>query len=162
MRAPLLLYSAQTWLAYSIAEQFYGGTHFAWCSPVYDAATAGRHVNIPPTSSPAEIYRNLQDEVRRGERHSLVIEKNRAGIRKGAQARLREGMISEAAKREIEAITKNAETLDFRPVLFVMPFERVKDDARVVPVRNRAHPMSVEYIVERLSGTCFDMLELRS
>lgn len=80
MREPLLLYSTSTWLAYAIAERYYGGVHYAWCSPVYDGTTAESHINIPPTSSPAEIYRLLLHEVSRGERHGKAIENNREGL----------------------------------------------------------------------------------
>lgn len=31
--APLVLYSTNTWLAYTVAERFYGGEHYVWCTP---------------------------------------------------------------------------------------------------------------------------------
>ena len=77
MKEPLVLYSTNTWLAYAIAERYYGGVHFAWCSPVYNGTTAEPHVNIPPSSSPAELYRSLWNQVGRGERHSDTINNNR-------------------------------------------------------------------------------------
>ena len=33
---PLLLCSVQSKLAYLINERFYGGLHYAWCSPGFD------------------------------------------------------------------------------------------------------------------------------
>lgn len=160
MKEPLVLYSTNTWLAYAIAERYYGGVHYAWCSPVYDGRRTASHVNIPPTSSPAEIYRLLPAEVERGERHSTVLEKNRKGLGKGLQARQAEGLVPAAQQEEIANTIASADIRDFRPVLYVIPFECVRGTVVDVPVRERAHPLSIEYRVERLSRDCFDMLEL--
>lgn len=161
MKEPLLLYSANTWLAYAVAERYYGGVHFAWCSPVYNGSTAEPHVNIPPSSSPAEIYRSLFREVDRGERHSKAIKNNRKGIKKGADAKLEAGVIGSDEHASIMRTLENAEVRDFRPVLYVIPFDRVRGTVVDVPVQQRAHPLSIEYRVENLSRDCFDMLELR-
>lgn len=161
MKEPLVLYSTNTWLAYAVAERYYGGVHFAWCSPVYNGSTAAAHVNIPPSSSPAEIYRLLFSEVDRGERHSKVIETNRRGVKKGAEIRHGAGMISQVEYDEILKTIEHAEVRDFRPVLYVIPYDRVRGTVVDVPVQERAHPLSVESRVENLSRDCFDMLELR-
>lgn len=161
MKEPLVLYSTNTWLAYAIAERFYGGVHFAWCSPVYNGSTAASHVNIPPSSSPAEIYRLLFREVERGEQHSEAIKNNRTGVQNGADAKLGAGVITDAEHGEIIKIVERAEVRDFRPVLFVIPYDRVRGAVIDVPVHQRAHPLSEEYRVETLSRDCFDMLELR-
>lgn len=160
MKEPLLLYSASTWLAYAIAERYYGGVHFAWCSPVYNGSSAEPHVNIPPSSSPAEIYRSLAREVDRGERHSDSIANNRRGIKKGADAKLGASVITDAEHASIMGTLEHAEVRDFRPVLYVIPFDRVRGAVVDVPVHQRAHPLSVEYRVETLGRDCFDMLEL--
>ncbi|HEX6371434.1 MAG TPA: hypothetical protein VF006_21125 [Longimicrobium sp.] len=160
MRDPLLLYSTSTWLAYAIAERFYAGVHYAWCSPVYDGKKAASHFNIPPTSSPAELYRALGEEVRRGERHSELMKRNRSGILAGLKAKAAAGVISEARQEEIETIVEDSHPREFRPVLFVMPFETVRDRVVEASVRDRAHPMSIEYLVEQLPRDCFDVLEL--
>lgn len=161
MKPPLLLYSANTWLAYSIAERFYGGIHYAWCSPVYDGTTAPAHVNIPPSSSPAEIYRVFAEDSRRGEWHSDAITRNRAGIKGGAQAKLEAGAIHEGAYLRITQILDRSTPRDYRPVLFVMPFDRVADAAQEVSVGDLAHPLSLEYKIERLPRESFDMVQLR-
>ncbi len=160
MKTPLLLYSASTWLAYSIAERFYG-VHYAWCTGFYDGITAPRHFNIPPTSSPAEIYRNLEEETRRGDLHSRGIERNASGILGGAQAKLEAGVITKTQHREIRKAVAKAEIPDFRPVLYVIPFDRLEGRVPEVPVSQRAHPLSLEYLVEDLRSGCFDLLELR-
>jgi hypothetical protein len=160
MKTPLLLYSASTWLAYSVAERFYG-VHYAWCTAFYDGITAPRHFNIPPTSSPAEIYRNLEEETRRGDLHSRAIRRNAAGILDGANARLEAGTITKAQHREIKRVVAKAKIPDFRPVLYVIPFDRLEGRVPEVPVSRRAHPLSLEYRIEDLRSGCFDLLELR-
>jgi hypothetical protein len=161
MRDPLLLYSTNTWLAYAIAERYYGGVHFAWCSPVYDGAKADAHVNIPPSSSPADIYRLLLDEVKRGEQHSAVLENKRQGLLRGADTRRREGMIGDSDFDQIRQTVETSPLNDFRPVLYVVPYERVRGTVVEAPVEERAHPSSIEYKVDPLPRDCFDMLELK-
>jgi hypothetical protein len=160
MITPLLLYSASTWLAYSIAERFYG-VHYVWCTPFYDGLTAPRYVNVPPTSSPAEIYRNMEEETRRGDLHSDAIRRNVTGIMDGAEAKLKAGAITQAQYQEIEVIIEKAKIPDFRPVLYVIPFDLLEGRVPEVPVAQRAHPLSLEYRVEDLRSGCFDLLELR-
>jgi hypothetical protein len=93
MERPLLLYSTNTLLGYSIAERFYRGVHYAWCSPVFDGQTTAMHINIPPTSSPSAIYRQLWEETTRGEMHSTAIRRIKGGIEAGADAKLATGVI---------------------------------------------------------------------
>jgi len=160
MKPPLLLYSTSTWLAYSVAEQYYGGIHFAWCSPVYDGRSAGAHVNIPPSSSPAAIYRSLLDDAWRGDRHSKAMDLNKEGIYRGALARQQQGVIGSGEVEEITSSLERAECRDFRPVLYVIPYEQVRECVIRIPVARRAHPMSVEYQVDPLPRASFDMIEL--
>lgn len=159
--SPLLLYSAGTWLAYSIAERFYGGVHYVWCSPYYDALTAARHLSIPPSSSPAEIYRVLEEDSRRGDRHSAAITKNRNGVHIGAAAMRAAGMMTEFEFSEATFIIDSADANQFRPVLYVIPFHCVRSGVVEVPAGQRASPFSVEYRIERLRNDSFDLLELR-
>ncbi len=161
MKEPLLLYSTNTWLAYAIAERYYGGVHFAWCSPVYDGTKADAHVNIPPSSSPADLYRLLRDEVERGEQHSAVLEDKREGLLRGLDARRKEGVIGEAEFGQIRLTVEKSPLSDFRPVLYVIPYDRVRGTVVEASVEERAHPSSVEYKVNPLPRDCFDMLELK-
>lgn len=67
MRRPLVLYSTNTWLAYRINEKYYRGQHYAWCASLFSFKGLPHYdYDIPPTSSPAEIYHSLASEVRRG------------------------------------------------------------------------------------------------
>jgi hypothetical protein len=160
MNPPLLLYSTSTWMAYSVAERWYAGLHYAWCSPVYDGRTAPVHVNIPPSSNPAALYNGLLEATRRGDLHSESIQRNAAGIKRGAESRRGQGVIGEGEEKEIIEGLGLAQCRDFRPVLYVIPFHQVEPHAWRVPVSEGAHPMSIEYLVEALPRASFDMIEL--
>jgi hypothetical protein len=160
MKPPLLLYSTSTWLAYSVAEQYYGGIHFAWCSPVYDGRVAAAHVNIPPSASPAALYRAMLEDTRQGDRHSNAIDQNKNGIYRGALARQTQGLIGDAEVAEIGSSLERADCRDFRPLLYIIPYEQVRENVTRVPVSERAHPMSIEYRVELLPRASFDVIEL--
>lgn len=162
MADPLLLYSVNTWLAYMIAERFYRGEHYVWCTPYFDSRQIStRTIPIPPTSSPAEIYQNLYAEVGRGDRHSSKIKENRIGILRGAVIKKDQGIINDKDAKDIAAILDCAETRDFRPLIYVMPYGVAKACLAEVPVAEKAHPLSVEYIVDRLPHDEFDVIEPR-
>lgn len=156
---PLVLYSINTWLDYAIAQRLYGEEHYVWCMPFFDASTTTPDgYRVPPSSNPVEIYRSLQEDVSRGDRHSLKIEANRAGILRGAVKKLEAGIIDKAQAGEITAIVERAETSDFSPLIFIIPFDRAAHLLKEVAVSQRAHPLSVEYIVEALPRSCFDVI----
>jgi hypothetical protein len=159
MRPPLLLYSTNTLLGYAIAERFYGGVHHAWCSPVFDGKTTAVHINIPPTSSPSGLYRQLWEETSRGEMHSNAIPRIQDGIQRGAKAKLAAGVINAVQHQEIIEMIERAGLREFRPVLYIIPYDRVETLVSDVPVHERAHPLSVEFKVEALPRACFDLIE---
>lgn len=161
MRDPLVLYSTNTWLAYGIAQTYYDEIHYVWCTPFFSSnASSGYDYTIPPSSSPSQIYDGLYEDVRRGDRHSAKIEMNKAGILKGAIAKEKAGVINKRQRLEIFAIVQRAETKDFRPLLYVIPFQPVAKLVKSVAVEERAHPLSVEYKIEQLHRTLFDVVEI--
>ncbi len=160
---PLVLYSVNTYLAFMINERYYEGKHYTWCSEVFDARAngqRGRYASIPPTSNPYEIYHNLYEEVRRGDRHSAKIEANRNGILRGADTKLQAGIINESQFNEIREVVKSVEISDFRPILYVIPYSNVAGDVREATVEERAHPLSLELIIESLNRSHFDPIEV--
>lgn len=160
LEGPILLYSTNTWLAYQIAERFYHREHYIWCVPYFDPRSLSvYHITIPPSSSPAEIYRDLYEVVRRGDRHSAKISENKAGILRGAEFKRVSGIITEDEERDIASIVELAETRDFKPLLYIIPYNLVSDLIKEVSVEDRAHPLSVEYIIECLPRRFFDVIE---
>lgn len=159
---PLLLYSATSWLAFAIGQRYYDDQHFVWCSPHFDARTAAARDAIqPPTSSPAEIYHSLWEEVERGDRHSAKIKENKVGVLYGATQKRKAGTISRTQEREIATVVDRAQVSDFRPLIYVIPFGVVRKLVKPAPVGRRAHPLADEWIIESLDRKCFDILELR-
>lgn len=159
MPDPLILYSTNSLLAYSIAEEFYQRTHYVWCSPFF--LPPNRLAAAPPTAIPGEIYENLWQETSRNDRHSHFIKRNKIGILRGAEAKLAEGIIDEDQQSAITEIVSLATPADFRPVLYVIPYDRTKKIIEDVPPRERAHPLSKEFRIPRLPWNAFDALELR-
>jgi len=155
----LFLYSTTTWLAYAIGRKFYGGEHFVWCSPYFDASKIEGEANLPPTACPKEIYLSLSEEVARGDRHSVKIKSAKKGIMFGARAKRSAGVITDVQVQEIADILSNAEVRDFKPLLMVISYSAVDHLLRAVAVKDRAHPLSPEYIIDRLPQAAFDVLD---
>jgi hypothetical protein len=161
MPAPLVLYSTNTWLAFQIAEQYYGREHYVWCTPFFNGRSdKGDAGFVPPSSCPGEIYRSLYHEWRAGDRHSAKVEQNRNGILRGAQVKRSGGIISENQERDIASAVELADIRDFEPLIYVIPYGKVARLAKEVPVRDRAHPLAREYIVESLPRKWFDLIRL--
>jgi len=160
---PLILYSVNTYLAYMINERYYGRVHYVWCSEVFDARShnaLGRYANIPPTSNPRDIYLNLYEEVKRGDRHSAKIQENRKRILLGAKKKLQAGVISPGQYDEIQQIVGGVELYEFRPVLYLIPYHNVVGMVREATVAERAHLLSLELIIESLDRQLFDPIEV--
>lgn len=158
---PLILYSTNTWLAYSIAQRYYDEIHYIWCTPFCKHNSAPSYDGTtPPTSSALEIYMNLHEETKRGDRHSPKIAQNKSGILIGADINKNKGIITADQESEIISIVDQSELRDFRPLLFIIPFNRVSDLVKEVAVGERAHPLSVEYKIECLPRELFDVVEI--
>jgi hypothetical protein len=161
MSNPPILYSTNTWLAYNINEHYYHGQHYVWCSRYFDAKSLPAHrYSLPPTSSPSEIYNDLEKAVVNGDLHNSKIQANKIGILNGAAVKRLAGLISAEQQREIAEVVGAAQILDFRPLLYVIPISLVADSIKDVPISGRAHPLALEVVIECLSGTCFDVIEL--
>ena len=158
-----LYYSTNTWLAYMIAQRFFGALHYVWCAPSFNFnGLAALDYAEPPSSCPAEIYIGLVRDVESADHHSSKIEANRVGILRGAAVRRKQGHLTTAQHRDIVGIVRQAEVRDFRPLIYVIPHAGVRGLVREVPLNMRAHPLSVEYLIEKLPRKRFDVIEVRS
>jgi hypothetical protein len=158
---PLILYSMNTWLAYKIAEVYYGDLHYVWCTPDFDPVTVKRHSAVPPSSSPHELYWSLFEDLKRRESHSTHVEQNRAGILRGAAAKRAAGAITADQEQEIVTVVGLAKLGDFRPLIYVIPYAPVEDLIKDPPPEDKAHPLSAEFIIDALPRDAFDLIELR-
>lgn len=156
----IVLYSVNSWLAYVIGRRYYHGQHYVWCTPHFDPSSIPSvDYTVPPSSSPVEIYRGFREDVNRGDRHSAKIAANRMGILRGVQCKQDAGDINNEQASEIASIVDAAQPRDFRPLIFVIPYHLVHDKVSSVPVGQRAHPLSVEFIIDRLPRDCFDVID---
>lgn len=156
----LVLYSTNTWLAYMIGQRYYRNEHYVWCTPHFDPSRAGNLDSaVPPTSSPIEMYRGLAEEVSRRDRHSSKMEENRAGILRGANAKRSDGVIDALQESDIVSIVNLSDKGDFRPLLYVIPYQLVSSLIREPPPEDKAHPLSAEYVIDRLPRSLFDVIE---
>jgi len=159
MRA--LLYSTNPLMAYQIMETYRGGKHRVWCSEVFDARrTDPLSVTalVPPSSNPAELYRDARDAIKRGDRHYLRIELHRTKLAALAVQWELMGEITGDQSREIQYMVKHAPLEQWRPLLYLIPKAGVVSKTTLVPPDKRAGG-GPEYIVEDLTRPEFDVIE---
>ncbi len=155
-----VLYSTMTAVAYSVNSTYYGGLHYLWCTPYFGPHFASPHFTVPPSSSPLHIYNTIQDEIDGADLHGMKIKLNRIGIRKGAEAMLKAGRITLEQKNEIVAISKKAPMHQFRPLLCVISRLEAVPFYKKVDIKNKANPLSHEYIVVDLPQSAFDVIRI--
>ena len=159
MPEPLVLYSANTLLAYRINEEFYRQRHFVWCSPFFSASAASIDVQMPPSSTPCDICRTYLNDVTRRDWHSVKLGDNRAGLKQGMDSKLADGVITDEQYRELDEIVSRSSFDDFRPLLYIIPFAGVRKLVETVSPLKRAHPFSREYVIRHLPRSRFDVLD---
>ena len=155
-----ILYSTMTTLAYNINKKYYGDKHYLWCTPYFGSDFQSPHFTVPPSSSPMEIYKMLKNEIDGSDFHNTKITLNRRGIRKGADIMLKLGRINEDAHEEIIAISKLAKDQQFRPLLCVISRLEAVPYYNKVDIKDRANPLSHEYIVSDLPQSAFDIIKI--
>lgn len=131
-----------------------------WCTPYFGTNYYSPHFTVPPSSSPIEIYNTLRKEIDGSDLHSYKIKLNRKGIRKGADTMLSTGKISREDYDEIIAISKTANIELFRPLLCVIPRIEVLPYYKKVEIKNKANPLSNEYILSDLPHELFDIIKI--
>ncbi|WP_339880642.1 hypothetical protein [uncultured Algoriphagus sp.] len=155
-----ILYSTMTTLAYNINKKYYGDKHFLWCTPYFGSDFQSPHFTVPPSSSPMEIYKMLKNEIDGSDFHNTKITLNRRGIRKGADIMLKLGRINEDAHEEIIAISKLAKDQQFRPLLCVISRLEAVPYYNKIDIKDKANPLSHEYIVSDLPQSAFDIIKI--
>ena len=157
----LILYSTNTWLAFNIATRYFNNEHYVWCTPFFDSdGHPGYAYTVAATSCPKEIYLSLMKEVIDRDNHSSKIKDNKVGILKGAAFKRAAGVITEDQEKEIASVVDNAVHQDFKPLLYVIPYDKVLGLLKNVPIAEKAHPLSAEFIIESLPRDHFDIIEL--
>ncbi len=149
-----------TTLAYNINIRYYGALHYMWCTPYFGSDYQSPHFTVPPSSSPLEIYQTLKKEIDGADKHGTKLKLNRLGIRRGADKMATLGKINEEQRREIHAISKGAESQQFRPLLCVIPRIEAVPYYQKVDIKKRANPLSHEYIIADVPQSAFDVIRI--
>jgi hypothetical protein len=159
MEYPFILYSTNTWLAYEINKKYYKHNHYVWCAPVicYEKPSFNS-MRVPSSSDPINIYRRLLEDIHSGDKHCQKVKDNKIGIIKGATSKQEQEIITKEQEQEIISIVNMATMGDFYPLLYVIPFSKVKKIVKKVSVEKRAHPLSDEYLIESLHRKYFDVI----
>jgi hypothetical protein len=114
----------------------------------------------PPSSNPADIYRQLKEEVSRGDTHGSKITAVRTVLVALATQWLSDGEVTSEEAADITYLADKAGCLAFRPLLYIIPFGVVQSRVEPVPVDQRANPLAPEYRIKDLHRDEFDIVEL--
>jgi hypothetical protein len=157
----LVLYSTNTFLKFHIQQRFRNDVHWVWCSEIFDSSKAeplSPNSLIAPSSSPADIYRELQRDIERRDGHSAKIGAQRASIQALAIEWESRGEISPTDMQEIIYMVTTASFDLWRPLLYVIPMPNPASRLHLVPIEKRAS-FGKEYVIGDLKRTEFDLLE---
>lgn len=114
---------------------------------------------MPRSSNPADIYRDLKTDIKDRDSHSAKINEQKVRLESLALDWYTSGEIDKEQRDDILYMVKNASFEDWHPLLYIIPYEGVKDRLITVPPKNRANPMEPEYIIEDLKRSEFDIIE---
>jgi hypothetical protein len=157
-----VLYSTNVFLKLLIQERYRRDIHYVWCSESFDSRILSPYSSgalVAPSSNPADIYRELQRDVKGRDSHSAKIAAQKASLQNLAIAWATAGEITDEQKNEIMYMVSNASFDLWRPLVYVIPREPVESRLKVVPMEKRAS-FGPEYIIEDLRRSEFDLIEL--
>jgi hypothetical protein len=103
---------------------------------------------------------NFKKDVEGRDHHSSKIEQNKAGIIKGANIKKSKGIITKSQEDDIVDIVNAAEIEDFRPLIYIIPTDKVEKIIKPVSYKYKADKFSQEYIIEELDKDLFDIIDL--
>ena len=130
---------------------------YVWCTTFFNDKKQ------PVTSNPQSICKRFLEQVISGDRHAKEIDDNKAGILRGAQAKLDAGVIDNAQYDEICKLVNLANYEDFFPVLYIIDAKKVGIKRCVdVDTKDRASDTSVEYRIFDLSEGEFVLLDFKN
>ena len=166
MREPVVLYSIQTYLAYHINKEYYSDIHYVWCAPCFDSRVLARtEPQLPITSNPRDIFNSFVCDVYAKDHHYLrqSIDTNIAGLIAGAEAKYSTGVITDATKKKIVGLIRfindKRDFHYFRPLIYVIPYQKIQSRVSLVDYDKIALPLSPEYLIVDLSTTEFDIID---
>lgn len=157
-----ILYSTNTFVKLLIHERYLGDNHFVWCSDCFDSskrAAYGSAALAAPSSDPYKIYWQLKNDCQCSDKHSSKIREQKLSFSKLAADWKANGMVTPAQAEEIVYTVENADFTLWRPLLYVIPREKVVKRIQEVPMAKRAS-LGMEYIIPDLKRDEFDIVEI--
>jgi hypothetical protein len=162
MASPVL-YSTNVYLKQVIQREYRGDKHYVWCSEYFDAVRAGGSYTasslIPPSSNPADIYRELKADCDRRDLHSSRIAVQKNSLTQRAREWYKKSEITAEQRDEILLLVKRATYAEWRPLIYVIPRDAVRPRLQLVPLAQRAG-LGPEYIITDLDRSEFDLIEV--
>jgi hypothetical protein len=150
-------------LKYFIHQRHRNDTHYVWCSEIFDSRTAGAYnpvALVPPTSNPADIYRDLKTAVERSDLHNPKIIEQKASLIARATEWHLNGEIGTDVRDEIIFHAQRGDFKYWRPLLYIIPCTpALTPRMQSVPAHLRAG-LGPEYIIPDLLGSEFHLIEL--
>lgn len=158
-----ILYSTNPWFATEVAVKYRGGAHFAWICEYFDSSRApagSAAALIAPSSNPKQIYERLHEDCKREDGHSALINGYKRKFRRLARMWNGEGSISDDQGEEIIATAGSRSWKIWRPVLYVIPKDRIEPHRiQSVKLPDRA-AYGPELQIADLRPNEFDIIEL--
>ncbi|MDP1809702.1 MAG: hypothetical protein Q8L35_09255 [Actinomycetota bacterium] len=142
--------------------KYFSDLHYVWCAPFFTGnARAPIDLTNPASSIPSQRYWRLVEDIKKGDRHSVLIKENIFGIKNGILAKEKAKIITRTQGDEIRSIIQEAQVSDFRPLIYIIPFTKAVRELCIQPhVKERAHPLAEEFVIKELPRSMFDIIEL--
>jgi len=157
-----LLYSTNVFLKLLIQERYRSDIHYVWCSESFDSGIASKYSIgslIPPSSNPADIYRELNRDVKSCDMHSNKIAQQKGSFKSLAVDWELKGEISIADRDEIITMVDTVSFDYWRPLIYIIPHVKVRKRLEPVELTKRAG-LGSEFIIKDLKRNEFDLIEL--
>jgi len=145
-----------------IQQKYRGDKHYVWCGENFDSTKVSHYsttARAAPSSDPSAIYAQLKRAITYSDAHCDKIVSQRNSIIKLAKGWAAKGEISEQDLKDITFNAKHASLNDWRPLIYVIPREKVEPRLVPVPADKRAS-LGNEFILRDLSADEFDIIEL--
>lgn len=162
---PLVLYSVNSHLAYTINKEYYG-KHFVWCATKFNTdELSAPNRNNPPSSNPLMIYRQYVSDLKQVQIdrhfHSRFLNERINGIKNGLEANkhtIGEEIYDELTKEIEKQQASGGIWNELKPLIYVIPFALVKDRVIKASPAKAACFSSEEYIITDLKSNEFDII----
>lgn len=159
-----LLYSTNAFMKLLIQQRYRRDVHYVWCSEQYDSRMLSAYSAaslLPPSSNPADIYRQLKIDTDHGDANSLKIREQKLLFATLAVRWEKSGEITTADKDDMIYLINNSPFSLWRPLVYVIPIAAIGTRLRRVPAEQWGGG-SPEHVIEDLRRSEFDIIEFQT